>query len=200
MGMPEPDHRRRWTREEVVALIDEERAWPRYELIAGELLVTSAPRWSHQRAVFRLARILQDYVEPRRLGWVLMSPADIQLEPGSVVQPDVFVVPRGDGSAPREWSEVTRLLLAAEVLSPSNARADRVVKRRYYRRNAVPEYWIVDTDARVVERWTPEAAGPLVLDEQLVWQPAGADAPLVIDLPAYFRGVFDEPADGPRAE
>ena len=59
MGMPEADLRRRWTREEVVALIDEERAWPRYELIAGELLVTSAPReWSEVTRLLPAAEVL----------------------------------------------------------------------------------------------------------------------------------------------
>ena len=40
MGMPAT---KRWTAEEVRAMQEEERAWPRYELIDGELLVTLAP-------------------------------------------------------------------------------------------------------------------------------------------------------------
>ena len=50
---------------------------------------------------------------------------------------------------------MSKLLLAAEVISPSSARGDRVDKREAYQRNGVPEYWIVDTAARVVERWHP---------------------------------------------
>lgn len=46
MSMPAAS--RRWTVEEVRAMQDEERAWPRYELIDGELLVTPAPRRLHQ--------------------------------------------------------------------------------------------------------------------------------------------------------
>ena len=40
-SMPAPV--RRWTADEVRAMQDEERAWPRYELIDGELLVTPSP-------------------------------------------------------------------------------------------------------------------------------------------------------------
>jgi Uma2 family endonuclease len=47
------------------------------------------------------------------------------------------------------------LLLAVEILSPSTARADRVAKRTLFRDERVPEYWIVDLDARTVERSTP---------------------------------------------
>lgn len=39
-----------------------------------------------------------------------------------------------------------------EVLSPSTARADRHRKRLIYQSEGVPEYWIVDSDARLVER------------------------------------------------
>jgi hypothetical protein len=36
-----------------------------------------------------------------------------------------FVVPRGDGTEPRAWSEVRTLLLVVGVLSPSTAHVDR---------------------------------------------------------------------------
>lgn len=46
-----PAIRRRWTTVEVRSLMGESRAWPRYELIGGELLVTPAPRGAHQLVV-----------------------------------------------------------------------------------------------------------------------------------------------------
>src|SRR5687768_11793728 len=81
--MSMPASARRWTADEVRAMQDESRAWPRYELIDGELLVTPAPRPVHQRAVFRLARALAAYVETNELGEVWTSPADIELESGT---------------------------------------------------------------------------------------------------------------------
>ena len=54
-----PAIRRRWTTAEVRSLMDESRAWPRYELIGGELLVTPAPRGTHQLVVVELVVLLR---------------------------------------------------------------------------------------------------------------------------------------------
>lgn len=194
--MPAHASSRRWTAAEVRALIDETRPSPRYELIDGELLVTPSPRWLHQRAVARLWRALDDFVRPRALGEALLSPADLGLEPESVLQPDVFVVPADVLRNPPAWTDVNRLLLAIEILSPSSARYDRVTKRRYYQRNGVPEYWVIDLDARVVERWTPDHFRPEILDRTLAWQPEGASEPLEIDLPRFFADVMGDVGDG----
>ena len=194
MGMPVPtDPARRWTAAEVRALHDASRAWPRYELIDGELLVTSAPTWPHQRAVARLLLTLDPYVRAHRLGEVVLSPADLELEPESVTQPDVFVVPASDRRPGAQWRDIHRLLVAAEVLSPSTARYDRVTKRQFYLRNGVPEYWVVDLDARVVERW--RADDPFraeVLDAALEWHPAGAAEPFRLALAPFFAEAHGE--------
>ena len=171
---------------------DPDRAWPRYELIDGELLVTPAPTWDHQEAVMQLWRELDDYLRANPIGRPVVAPADIELEANTVLQPDVFVVPARDVRPRGSWRDVRELLLAIEVLSPSSARHDRVVKRRYFQRMAVPEYWIVDADARLVERWRPEDERAEPLERSLTWHPAGAVAPLVIDLEAFFRRVHRE--------
>lgn len=187
MGMPETA--RRWTAEMVRALPDDGN---RYEVVDGELFVTPAPRALHQRAVLRLAVLLDAYVTGHHLGEALMSPADIEFREDRLVQPDVFVAPLfSDGKRIREWSQIKGLLLAVEVLSPSTARADRQVKRRLYQEEPVGEYWIVDLDARVIERWRRGDQRPEVLSEHLVWQPGGSAAPLEVDLPAFFRDVLD---------
>ena len=63
---------------------------------------------------------------------------------------------------------------------------DRTVKRRRYQREGVPEYWIVDGDARIVERWRPEDERPEVHSERLDWKPDPSAEPLIIDLPGLF--------------
>ena len=35
----------------------------------------------------------------------------------------------------------------------------------------VPEYWIVDADARIIERWRPESEESEILSTTLLWQP-----------------------------
>ena len=156
--MSMPASTRRWTVDEVRAMQDEERPWPRYELIDGELLVTPAPRRVHQRAVLELFRLLDPFVTAHRLGVV--------------------------------------------ELSPSDPRADRVAKRRFYTRHDVAEYWVVDLEARIIERNIGNDPRPEVLDTLLEWSAAGASESLVIDLPAYFERVFAEggsPRHGCRA-
>ncbi len=51
----------------------------------------------------------------------------------------------------------------------------------------MPESYIVDGDARVVERWRPGDEMPEVLEAELRWQPDPAHPALAIDLPAVFR-------------
>ncbi|MEO6877759.1 MAG: Uma2 family endonuclease, partial [Gemmatimonadaceae bacterium] len=70
-------------------------------------------------------------------------------------------------------------------------RADRVKKRALFRAEGVDEYWIVDMDARTIERSTPADERVEVLAETIRWLPQGASAPLTIDLPDYFQRVLD---------
>lgn len=105
-----------------------------------------------------------------------------------LVQPDVFVV---DISQARtlDWTRFQRLLLVAEVLSPSSVRSDRFLKRRRYQEAGVPVYWIVDGDTRGVEVWTPDMRFPIMERERLVWYPTGAATPSSVDLRELFRPV-----------
>ena len=173
---------------------DEVHHWPRYELVDGLLLVTNAPRPVHQIVLSLLMEQLLPYVRRHDLGRVLTSPSALGLEPNTVVQPDLFVVRAADGPM-RQWSQVTALLLAVEVLSPSTANVDRTRKRRLYQRTGVPDYWVVDADARLVERWTPADLRPEPVEDRLTWRPAGAAGPLVLDLPALFAEACGDAAD-----
>jgi Uma2 family endonuclease len=115
----------------------------------------------------------------------MISPADISWSDDTLVQPDVFVVPRAE-AADGTWTAVRTLLLVVEVLSPSTARYDRFNKRLAYRDVGVPTYWILDADARVAEVWTPDVHVPRIEREVLRWHSAGASAPLVVELAALF--------------
>lgn len=184
---------RRWTAREVRQLVaDAPLATPRYELVDGELLVTPSPALPHQIAVSLLLVALSTYLEREPLGQALTSPSDVELEPEDVRQPDVLVISIDERRrALREGNPVRQLLLAVEVLSPSSARHDRIRKRRGYQRH-VPAYWIVDLEARLVERWTPGDDRPEILTDRVVWCPQGAAQPLEIDLPPLFACAFGE--------
>ncbi len=180
--------KRDWTWDDVQLLPDDGN---RYEVIDGELFVTPAPAWRHQEAVAELLGLLRAYLRRERVGHAFGAPADVVFSARNAVQPDVFVAPLVDGRRPERFEDVGRLLLAAEVISPSSGRADRVKKRALYRERGVPEYWIIDLDARTFERSTPDDARPEVLADEVVWHPVGAAEPLTIDLPSYFTTVLD---------
>jgi Uma2 family endonuclease len=67
-----------------------------------------------------------------------------------------------------------------------------VRKRPHYQRNQVPEYWIVDDTSETIERWTPDEDRPEILAERVVWHPAGAPDPFVLDLVTFFKDVAAE--------
>ena len=190
MGMAHPTGG--WTAEMVRALPDDGK---RYEVVDGELLVTPSPAWRHQRAIGGLYRTLDTYVREHALGEVIFAPADIEFDERNLVEPDLFVVPLVEGAKPHDWGEVRRLLLAVEVLSPSTARHDRFTKRRLYQGRGVPEYWIVDLDARLIERWKPDQERPDILADTLAWQPTPGQPPLELDLATYFSDVLGKTAD-----
>ena len=187
MGMPQ--QATRWTAEMVRALPDDGN---RYEVVDGELLVTPAPTRLHQRAAQELWRLLTDYARGVGFGEAMMSPADIELDPHGMVQPDVFVDGLVAGRPANEWNVGAPLLLAVEVLSPTTARADRTIKRRRFQRAGVPEYWIVDVDARVVERWRPGDERPEVLGETIAWRPVPGADPQTIALAPLFARIHGE--------
>jgi hypothetical protein len=58
------------------------------------------------------------------------------------------------------WSEERQLVLALEVLSPASLPTDRVTKRDVGRKSGVAEYWIVDLESRLFERWPPTVSTP----------------------------------------
>lgn len=183
MGMPAPV---RWTRQSVLDLPPDGH---RYELIDGQLVVSPAPRLRHQLGITLLFRLLDAYVLVHRLGLAMPVAADLELEPGQLTQPDLFILP--PGPYPPRWEEAPSPLLVVEILSPSTARHDRGIKRHFYQRAGIPEYWVVDLDGRVVERWRPGAARPEVMERSLSWQPDASVPALVLNLEEYFTQVAE---------
>jgi Uma2 family endonuclease len=178
-----------WTAEMARALPDDGN---RYEVIDGELLVTPSPSQRHQLALELLYLLVGPYARASRVMHAHFAPCEIEFSPRRAVQPDLFVVRLVGGKLPDDGSLKDNLLLAVEALSPSTARYDRRTKRPMFQSEGVPEFWIVDVDARIIERWRPSDSRPEVLTESLTWQPAREVAPLVIDLDAYFAEVWEE--------
>ena len=181
MGMPAiPDPVT--TIEELLALPEDGL---RHELLAGVHAVTPAPSYPHQAVHSRLFEHMLSAVGAHT-GWqVLSSPADIVLGRTTLVQPDLFVIRTDPARPPASWREVGVPVVAIEILSSSTAARDRGVKRHLYQEAGVGEYWIVDGDSRVIERWRPGDERPEVCDRVLEWAlPGGPNGSL--DLAALF--------------
>jgi len=183
--MAMPAGRTEWTVEMLDALPDDGQ---RYEIIDGELFVTPSPSLPHQLVVGPLLARLRAYMRPSSVGRAIHSPADVRRGDyqRNRVQPDVFVVRLVDGKRPSYPFDLSDLLLAVEVESPSHPAYDYQTKRKLYLANGVPEYWIFNALARTAARWRGVADPGELLTERLEWQPAGVSAPFVLDLREFF--------------
>lgn len=135
----------------------------RYELVEGELHVSSAPSIFHQEISLRIALALSRYLQMRPLGKVLQG-VGVIFDDFSAVIPDlVFVtherLQRSEADGRLKFAPE----IVIEILSPgaSNERRDRQLKRDLYSRQGVHEYWIVDPAARAVELHRKRKTGGL---------------------------------------
>ena len=174
MGMPAPQS---------VTTIEELFALPedglRHELLEGEHVVTPAPSVDHQRVVARILLALVDAIGADRRVEVIPGPADVRLSSRTLVQPDVLVARRDDRTPARTWSELGMPFVAVEIVSPSTAARDRGKKRRLYLEAGIEEYWIVDIDARLIERWRPGDERPEIVDDALRWELSTGNAGVI---------------------
>jgi Uma2 family endonuclease len=150
--------------------------------------VTPAPGLSHQLVAGHLYHLLKLYLRGSMVGRVLISPSDVRRgdRTRNRVQPDTFVVRLVDGELPPYPFAMSDLLLAVEVPSPSDPLYDYQTKRMLYIGNGVPEYWVLNTEARNLSCWRGAADPGEVLSTRVEWQPAGMPEPFVLDLPRFF--------------
>lgn len=181
MGMPHAAES--WTAAKVWALPDDGQ---RHELIDGEHIVTPSPRGLHQFVLRELFRVLDAMLVKADGVELLWSPADIALGEDEILQPDLFVCQTRGGIPFRDWRDVEALLLVIEVLSPSTAHYDRGLKRRRYQRAGVPEYWVVDIDARAIERWRPDDTSPEIVTGTLRFTLGESQPECALDVAAVF--------------
>src|SRR5437762_12454414 len=121
------------------------------ELVYGYVREPPAPFGEHQIAVFRIAKILDAHVEPRRFCRILISPVAVVLDRDAdlVVQPDLMFISQARLGILRHrvWGAPD---LVVEVASPSTEHRDRTVKLAWYRRYGVKECWLVyERDRRI---------------------------------------------------
>lgn len=150
--------RLRWTTADLELLPDNS---DRYEIIDGELFVTRAPHWNHQRVCGNIYQELNVWSRKTGLGRVAIAPGIIFSDADNVI-PDVV------------WASNERLTallddaghltaapeLVVEVLSfgGENERRDKEVKLKLYSTRGIHEYWIVDWQKQQIEVYRREQA------------------------------------------
>ncbi len=121
----------------------------RYEVIEGMLIVNAGPVPLHQIIVGHLYRVLhQALVGTDR--WAFISPVELRVSDITAVEPDLVVLPVSSIGAARLLLPVD---LVVEVVSPSTARKDRLLKRAVYEEAGISQYWIADPAAETVDRY-----------------------------------------------
>ena len=150
----------RWTISDLEGLpqpLDDKR----YEIIEGELHVTSQPTWQHQATCRNVLRLLDAWSQQTNSGEANLAPG-VVFSPEDAVAPDVVWVSRerlplilGDDGKLHGAPD-----LMIEVLSPgsSNERRDRETKLRLYSLQGVREYWILDWQQRSMTVFRREQA------------------------------------------
>lgn len=80
-----------------------------------------------------------------------------------------------------------QLLLASPACTPELAESVTVVVAPTPGpRERVPEFWTVDQDARIFERWRPDDNEPEVSSDVMTWQPLPGAPALSIPLGEFF--------------
>lgn len=137
-----------WTYADYAAIPDDGKI---YEVVKGVLYMSPAPTPGHQSVSLEIAGYLRQCVQMAGLGRVFIAPTDVELGPGDVVQPDVFVLLNEHLGQIERSCIVGAPDLVVEILSPGTWRHDLHGKLDAYARAQVPEYWIVSASEQVVE-------------------------------------------------
>lgn len=160
------DRRVRWTTTDLELLPDSSN---RYEIIDGDLLVTRAPHWGHQKAITNTAAELREWSYVTGLGETVSTPGVIFTDADNVI-PDVVWISKARLAT--SLDDAGHLTVApeliVEVLSPGvdNERRDREIKLKLYASRGVQDYWILDWRLKQVEVYRRQA-GLLHLVETL---------------------------------
>ncbi|HEY9295209.1 MAG TPA: Uma2 family endonuclease [Phormidium sp.] len=163
----------RWTSSDIDILPENEGT--RYEIVDGDLFMTRAPHWKHQRTCGKFFRELDSWSESSGLGEASITAGVLFGESDDVI-PDVV------------WASNERLELlldeaghltgapelVIEVLSAGNEniRRDKEAKLKLYSSRGVEEYWIADWRLRKIEVYRRENAwlmlvATLINDDEL---------------------------------
>ncbi|MDR1174016.1 MAG: Uma2 family endonuclease [Treponema sp.] len=128
----------------------------RYEIIDGEAYMMATPSRIHQEISGNFYFALRSFLEGKSCK-VYAAPFAVRLFPeedksdDTVVEPDITVICDPSKLDDRGCNGVPDFII--EIISPSTARYDRIVKFNKYREAGVREYWIVNPEEKIVSAY-----------------------------------------------
>ncbi len=153
----------KFTYEDYLELPDDGK---RYELIDGELYMSTTPTLNHQTIAGNFFLALSLYLKTNPIGKVFMAPVEVFFSNKNLAQPDLVFVSKAN----RELLKPTQIKgapdLVIEVLSPSTEKRDRTIKLKMYAKFGVREYWMAKEKTATVEIFRLQK-GDLVLVARL---------------------------------
>lgn len=148
----------RWTSRDLESLPDD---GTRYEIIDGELYMSTQPHFYHQFVCSNFVFHLERWNEEAGLGEVAIAPGLIFADDNDVAPDLVWISNETLATALRQDGHLHDAPeLVIEVLSPGsvNERRDREAKLRLYSRRGVSEYWIVSWQKPIVDVYRRDGA------------------------------------------
>jgi len=145
----------RWTTADLELLPDNGN---RYEIVDGELFVTRAPHWDHQRVCSNICTELNLWSRQTGLGRAASGAGIIFTDTDNVIPDVVWVSNERLAGLLDEAGHLTAAPeLVVEVLSPGeeSERRDKQVKLKLYASQGLREYWIADWRLQQIQvyRW-----------------------------------------------
>jgi Uma2 family endonuclease len=138
-----------WSEEEYLALHTRQLI----EFTDGYLEFLPMPTRLHRTLAQWLFLKLHPFVSERRLGEVHLAPLRVKMRPKKYREPDLVFLSKARVAQLKDMTEPPLGAdLAVEVMSEGeeNRVRDLQVKRHDYAEAGIPEYWIVDPEARTV--------------------------------------------------
>ena len=180
----------RWTSRDLELFAENGK---RYEIIDGELYVSTAPRYEHQRACKNVGRILDDWSRQTRLGEPVIGPGVIFADDDDVI-PDVVWISRARRDrilgADGHFHEAPELVVEVLSFSGSNERRDREAKFKLYSRRGVKEYWIVNWLMRQLEVYRRRGRGLKLV--AILQASETLSSPLLPGFSCQVREIFED--------
>ena len=136
------------TVEEFYAFTDTRPDNEKWELIGGEPILNASPSPIHQWIVKNLVIALGNREREFSASWLILPGLGVRVSPTDRPEPDVLIIPRGASSQDPLERDISEIIVAFEILSPSTIERDLRWKRTAYTRlPSLTHYVVIAQDA-----------------------------------------------------